>query len=294
MMQKKVSVIIPFYRGIEWLFEAVESVLAQTYSNIEVIVVNDGSPEDVEPFLDKYKDRIVYRYQKNQGVSVARNLGMNIATGDYIAFEDSDDIWMPTKLEKQIAFMENNHCDWSHTGWYNWWPQSGKLQLVDNKNDYDEMGKQLLVSCHIATPSVVVSRKTLTEQPDFIFPVELRKGQDTAYYRMLAQYYKLALIQEPLVKVRMREDNSYKDILKRFELRANDYKKHKEAMPLLMRLNGRLYVLYNKMFGKQKGQLKIFIAKCCLVLPYAMERVYLKWLIWTTKKDERYILRWKE
>ena len=290
MKQPLVSVIIPFYNGVDWLEEAVQSVLNQTYKNIEILVVNDGSKEDMTHFLGKYQGRIIYHYQENQGAAVARNLGMNIAKGDYIAFEDSDDLWLPTKLEKQIAFMETNRLCWSHTGWYNWWPESGILKLVNNQYDYDDMTKQLLVSCHIATPSVIVSRQTMIEHPEIVFPVALRKGQDTAYYRMLAKYYKLALIQEPLVKVRMRKDNSYKDVLKRFELRAKDYKEHKESLPLFMRLNGILYVLYNKIFGLKGGKKKIFMAKCFLVIPYAMERIYIKWLIMTSKKDNRFVL----
>lgn len=288
---KKVSVIIPFYKGLDWLFEAVDSVLNQTYVNIEIIVINDGSSEDITPFLEKYGDRVLYHYQENQGAAVARNLGMSLASGDYIAFEDSDDIWLPTKLEKQISSMEDNGFDWSHTGWYNWWPTTGKLQLVDNSNDYDDMRKQLMVSCHIATPSVVVSRKTMEEHPEILFPVELRKGQDTAYYRKLSNYYQLALIQEPLVKVRMREDNSYKDILKRFELRAKDYKENKRILPLWMRINGKIYVLYHKLFGKKASDMKLTVAKCFLVIPYIMERIYVNWLVRTSKKNNRYLIK---
>ena len=107
-MDKKVSVIIPFYNGVNWLCEAVQSVLDQTYKNVEIIVVNDGSPENVQSFLDKYGTLVNYNYQENQGPAVARNLGMHLATGDYLAYLDSDDVWVPTKLEKQIGFMESN------------------------------------------------------------------------------------------------------------------------------------------------------------------------------------------
>ncbi|MDY5738280.1 MAG: glycosyltransferase family A protein, partial [Candidatus Onthomorpha sp.] len=68
----KVSVIIPFYNGVDWLCEAVQSVLDQTYKNFEIIVVNDGSPEDVTKFLEKYGDKIIYHKQINQGPAAAR------------------------------------------------------------------------------------------------------------------------------------------------------------------------------------------------------------------------------
>ena len=88
---KTVSVIIPFYSNIDWLYEAMDSVLAQTYPIHEVILVNDGSKEDMSEFLTMYGDKIIYLYQDNAGPATARNNGIRHATWDYIAFEDSDD-----------------------------------------------------------------------------------------------------------------------------------------------------------------------------------------------------------
>lgn len=76
-MNKKVSVIIPFYNGVEWLSEAVQSVLNQTYNNIEIIVINDGSPENIDGFLKKFGDKIIYKYKENGGAATARNLAWN-------------------------------------------------------------------------------------------------------------------------------------------------------------------------------------------------------------------------
>lgn len=291
MENNKVSVIIPFYNGVKWLEEAVQSVLAQTYKNIEIIVVNDGSPEDIQPFLEKYGDKVIYRYQENQGPAVARNLAMSIATGDYLAYEDADDIWLPTKLEKQIDFMEKNGFVWSHTGFYYWWPKTGKLKKVDNKYDYDNIYEQILISFKMVTPSVVVHRRTMIEHPEIIFPIELRKAQDTAYFSMLAKYYKVALIQEPLVKIRMRGDNSNHQVLMRFEKRAKAFQDNKESMSPIMRLTGRIYVFYYKLFGIKRGAIKEFVAKCFWAFPYIIERLYIKRMVKKQKKDEMYILR---
>ena len=291
MEKKKVSVIIPFYNGVEWLCEAVQSILDQTYKNVEIIVVNDGSPENIQPFLDKYGDKIVYRYQENQGPAVARNLAMSISTGDYLAYEDADDIWLPTKLEKQIGFMEENGFVWSHTGFYYWWPETGKAKLISNKYDYDDIREQMLVSFKMVTPSVVVHRRTMDEHPEIIFPPELRKSQDTAYFASLAKYYKVALVQEPLVKIRMRGDNSNLQVLIRFEKRAKLYQDNKERMPFAMRVSGHIYVLYHKLFGMKRGKIKEFVGKCLWVLPYGIERLYIKYLVKKLHKDERYILR---
>ena len=101
-MDKTVSVVIPFYANANWLCEAVDSVLAQTYGNYEIIVVNDGSKEDVSDFLKKYGDKIKYYEKENGGAASARNEGIKRAEGDYIAFLDSDDLWTPQKLSVQL------------------------------------------------------------------------------------------------------------------------------------------------------------------------------------------------
>ena len=96
--------------------EAVESVLRQTLPVQEIIVVNDGSPEDVR-LLAEYGSSIVYREKANGGPAAARNAGIEIAVGDYVAFLDSDDLWRPDKNEKQLSAMERCGASWSHTGY---------------------------------------------------------------------------------------------------------------------------------------------------------------------------------
>ncbi len=81
-----VSVIIPFYSGSFWLDEALESVFNQTYKNLEVILINDGSTEDINYILNKYNQKIRYYYTENNGAAAARNKGIEKASGDYIAF----------------------------------------------------------------------------------------------------------------------------------------------------------------------------------------------------------------
>ena len=102
MTRYLVSVIIPTYNRGYCLCEAIDSVLAQTYTNIEIIVVDDGSTDSTEEILKKYGPEIQYLWQENQGVSSARNLGIRAAKGEWIAFLDSDDEWLPNKLERQL------------------------------------------------------------------------------------------------------------------------------------------------------------------------------------------------
>lgn len=105
-----VSVIIPAYKAAEHIGKALESVFAQTFSNYEVIVINDGSP-DTPQFLDiihPYYNRIRYLEQHNQGPSAARNSGIQAANGEYIAFLDSDDCWFPSYLANQMRVIEGS------------------------------------------------------------------------------------------------------------------------------------------------------------------------------------------
>ena len=105
----KVSVIIPTYNRAHLVGRAIRSVLNQTYQDFEIIVVDDGSTDNTEEVVKSFNDpRIRYiRHEKNRGGSAACNTGIRAARGEYIAFQDSDDEWLPEKLEKQMQVFEN-------------------------------------------------------------------------------------------------------------------------------------------------------------------------------------------
>jgi glycosyltransferase involved in cell wall biosynthesis len=105
-MKPSISVIIPTFNRADLVINALESVLAQTYQAYEIIVVDDGSTDNTACRLVPYRDRIRYLYQRNRGVSAARNNGINAATGEWIATLDSDDVWLPSKLERQMEAVK--------------------------------------------------------------------------------------------------------------------------------------------------------------------------------------------
>jgi len=106
---KLVSVIMPTYNRAGFIGYAIDSVLNQTYKHLELHIIDDGSTDGTRELVSGYKDsRIKYYYQENQGQSVARNVGINNAHGDFICFLDSDNIWKLDKLEKQIKLMNEN------------------------------------------------------------------------------------------------------------------------------------------------------------------------------------------
>lgn len=108
-INKKVSVIIPLYNAEKYIERTIKSVLSQTYDNLEIIIVDDESPDNSVNICEQFTDsRIKIIHQKNRGLPGSRNTGIRHASGDYIAFIDADDIWLPEKLTKHIAHLESN------------------------------------------------------------------------------------------------------------------------------------------------------------------------------------------
>ena len=111
---KKISVIVPIYNVEQYLYQCIDSIIAQTYTNLEIILVDDGSTDSSGEICDKYASvdcRIVVIHKKNGGLSEARNAGINVATGDYIGFVDSDDYIFPDTYRGMIEACENNNCE---------------------------------------------------------------------------------------------------------------------------------------------------------------------------------------
>ena len=203
-----VSVVIPFYKNYGWLCEAIDSVIAQTYKNYEIIIVNDGSEEDVSSLQIKYPI-INYYYQENNGAGSARNLGIDVSKGKYIAFLDSDDLWLPTKLEKQVSYMEDNpQIQWSHCSYQTF--GFGDDIIVPVGNTKGHMFPKCLASCRIATPCVIIRRSVLIDNSDMRFNVSMRYGQDFYLWVLLCKNYELGYIDEVLANVRMRGTNAAK------------------------------------------------------------------------------------
>ena len=114
----KVSVIIPTFNCDRYIAQAIDSVFAQTYRDYEIVVINDGSTDNTRQVLQPYLNKIQYIYQDNQGVSAARNRGIEAATGELVAFLDADDLFLPDKLAAQVAvFDEFPELGIVHSGW---------------------------------------------------------------------------------------------------------------------------------------------------------------------------------
>ena len=283
----KVSVIIPFYSNINWLEEAVDSVLNQTFKDYEIIVINDGSSEDDSMFLKKYKEKIIYFKTVNKGPAHARNYGISVAEGEYLAFLDSDDLWLKDKLEKQVNFMTLNNSDWSHTNYCTFEDKSKKIL---NYNKLDKFSgyifPQSLAATHIATPSVIIRREVLLEN-EFRFQEAMRFGQDYYLWLKLSESYKLDLIPLFLLKVRLRGTNAAIRARAHIQLRAQIWNLLKDNNILnkikykkLFRINYKICYLQNlfikKLEKRCNNKILEIICKIIYFFPYLMFKILFK------------------
>ena len=195
-----VSIVTPFYNRIHFVIECIKSVQQQSYKSWELILVNDGSEDyvgEVEHLIAT-DNRIKLINTKHTGVANARNIGIDAATGKFIAFLDSDDTWHPQKLEKQIAFMLDNNFCVSHTS-YN--RISSENKLLDNvfwSEIQGDVFDKCLFSCSVATPCVIVEKEFLG---CLRFPKDIDYGEDTCVWLELAWRGKWGCLPEVLTSV---------------------------------------------------------------------------------------------
>ncbi|MFA5038109.1 MAG: glycosyltransferase [Candidatus Omnitrophota bacterium] len=203
-----VDIIIPVFNGSKYIAEAVESALGQTYIEKEIFVVDDGSTDNTKQVLSKYEDKIRYIYQENRGVAAARNAGIQAGNGEYIAFLDSDDIWFPDKLEKQIAVLEKNqlagfvYCD-------NYFVDGERRQLEEYY--YKVLLKRghivsdLFWSYFIMTPSLVMRRACLNKIG--YFNERLKVSEEYDFFLRLAFWFEAEVVKEKLWERRVYENS---------------------------------------------------------------------------------------
>jgi len=197
-----VSVIIPTYNRAPLIGRAIQSVLDQTYQDFELIVVDDGSKDDTEDIVTKINDaRIIYvRHERNKGAHAARNTGIAMARGEYIAFQDSDDVWLPEKLERQIqAFkIATENVGVVYTGFWRiegdkkTYIPSPKLQRLEG-----DIHNELLRDNFVGTPVAVIKRECFAKAG--VFDEGLPCLEDWELFIRISKYYPFKCINEPLL-----------------------------------------------------------------------------------------------
>lgn len=210
----QVSVVIPTYNRAPYVTMAIESALAQSYQDYEIIVVDDGSTDGTRDVLEPYRDRIRYMYQDNKGVSAARNTGIQEARGEWIAFLDSDDEWLPNKLEIQMKHIKNYPNIYLHA------TNMGIINLHGDNTDLFDMkgfgkvvGEFLLIDrplvyllrYNFAYPSAVLVKKSTLIKAGF-FNQELEPHEDTDIFYRISLEGPWGVYGFPLVKKFRRDE----------------------------------------------------------------------------------------
>jgi glycosyltransferase involved in cell wall biosynthesis len=201
-----ISVIIPTYNRCWILKEALDSVLSQEYNDFEIIVVDDGSNDATAALLSFYGDRITTIYQDNSGVSAARNAGILMAKGNYIAFLDSDDMWLPQKLSCQIDFFRS-HPEAAICQTDEIWIRNGVR--VNPKNRHKKPSGMIFepsLQLCLVSPSAVMIQKSLFDAIG-LFNEAFPACEDYDLWLRIGLYYPIYLIERQMVVKRGGHDD---------------------------------------------------------------------------------------
>jgi len=291
-----ISVIIPAYNYGRYLSEAIESVLAQTFTDFEVLVVDDGSidgtAEIVKPHLRD--QRVRYIYQENRGLSAARNTGIRQARGEYIALLDADDVWLPLKLERQLLLFEKAgdvvlvYC---------------MVDLIDENGDIlpniswphkkDATYKDLMYfPWVVGSGSSVLIRKSVFDATG-LFDESLAAAEDSNMWIRILRYHKSAYVDDVLVKIRKHLKSMQTDLKRQEKNLLLHVQRCIELFPELEDhrketyfhiYEGLLYLSY--MYNKKKDMLTYYL-KAGLLRPsffYESIMIYLKRYLFRNRK----------
>ncbi len=213
-----VSVIIPTFNTEQYIAEAIESVLNQSYQDYEVIVVDDGSTDDTPSVLDAYLDRIRYFYKQNGGPASARNLGIRHAQGEYIAFLDADDLWFPHKLETQLKVFEDSpgiglvHSSRIYFDDRNREPE--RIRARAEQYNSEDAFPYLFLRNFIGNSTVIVRKTCFEEVGLFDESPEFLGTEDYDMWLRISYRYPIGYVSTPLSKYRVREGQLSKNIEK--------------------------------------------------------------------------------
>lgn len=202
-----ISVITPAYNAERFIGEAIESVQQQTYANWEMVIVDDCSTDGTMRIVEEYRKKDprikLYRLEKNSGSAVARNTAMEHAKGRYIAFLDSDDRWLPEKLEKQLKFMQEKDIAFSFTTYVRMLEDGTRTRALSNTPEvvgYDDLMKRCVIGCL----TVMLDRDKIGH----LKMVNIRTRQDYVYWLTITKKGFLAYgLPEVLAEYRL-VDNS--------------------------------------------------------------------------------------
>jgi glycosyltransferase involved in cell wall biosynthesis len=296
-----VSVVIPTFNREHYIGRALESVLNQTYTDYEIIIVDDGSTDKTGEIIRRYQetaDNIRYiRTTENKGASAARNTGIQEACGTYIAFQDSDDVWMPEKLEKQVKILSETGpaVGLVYTGF---WLVKGDTQQYIPHPSYKKregyIANEILKGSFIGTPTILIKKECFEHMG--LFDESLPQLQDWELMIRVSERYQFRFIDEPLLLAHHQGNNISVDQASNIRAREMIFAKHFKKYEgggrrILAREYFSLGNLYCKNNRAYRGRKYFFRA----IRTYPLNPVYfmLAWISMTGSKPYTTLLRMK-
>ena len=218
-----VSIVLPYYNGKRFIKETIDSIVAQTYAEFELLLVDDGSPDKnqsdyVKNLIDSYGDeRLKYYYKENGGLSDARNYGTDKAKGEFLAFIDQDDLWAPDKLRKQVCvFTKNNDVNFICSDGEVFGETNRSLDYqkkIKLNNGFVHQSYTWMIKNNFVIASSAIFRKKLISEIGYSNRLFIA-APDYEYFIRFSRKYDFYFIPEPLIKYRMHEHNTVKNIIR--------------------------------------------------------------------------------
>jgi glycosyltransferase involved in cell wall biosynthesis len=278
-----ISVIVPTYNSGNYIREALDSVLCQTYTDYEIIIIDDGSTDDTGKIIKECYPTVSYYYIEQKGAACARNYGIRKARGELVAFLDADDRWLPEKLEKQsvlfdidkklgLVFTENHFFN-----------EHGIIDTGINKRNMLMSGdvvKNIFLNSYVVTSTVMVLRSALDAVG--MFEEGLAVAEDDNLWMRLAMKYGIELIDEPLVLYRITEGSLsrtrskvFEGVKKNIELIEGKYPElfHRLGKGVINKKYADLYFSegYHWFANEQHDQAKSYFAKSICYDPFKLK-----------------------
>ncbi len=226
----RAAVIMPCYNAADTLVETLGSIAAQSFDDFCLVAVNDGSKDNTADILKKfaqtYPDKVVVIDQENKGQTVAKNVGLENSRSEFVAFIDSDDLWAPDKLEKQVTLMADNpEVGLCYTAARQINTRSEPVgQISVSPSLRGRCMNELILRNNIVASSVMV-RRAAVEQAE-VFDVSLKACENWDLWIRIARTYQLEYLDEPLTSYRLHPNNMSKNFEKIFSARLQVINKH--------------------------------------------------------------------
>lgn len=219
-MPPTVSINLCCYNSEKYLRETLDSIVNQTYKDWELVIINDGSSDSTESIIQEYINQgypIVYHYQKNSGLSYSRNEALKRSQGEYIAFIDHDDLWMPAKLEKQVLFFKSNsEIDFLYSNFYMMDQDKGKKSVAHKKLQPSGFVFEHFLYRYPVGILTALVRKSAIDKLEELFDIRLKLSEEYDVFMRILYVSQASYIATPLAVYRIHSNMSSLRFMERY------------------------------------------------------------------------------